>query len=654
MNKILIVEDEVVVARDIRQQLKLLNYDPVASTATGEEAVLLAERLRPDLVLMDIQLAGDMDGIIAAHTIRERFDIPVVFLTAFVGDQSVQRAKLAEPFGYIVKPLEECNLKITVSMALYKHQADKAAQKQLQQSNELLSLFMEHLPFLAYIKEVNSSESRVIKANKYFQNTIGITGSEIVGKTMAELFSTEFAAQITADDWAVVSGGRVLKRDEDLNGRNYATIKFPILQGGKNLLAGYTIDITERKRADAEKERLEAQNRQLQKSESLGRMAGAIAHHFNNQLQVVMMNLEIAMQGQSSGEFPTENLNGAMESARKAAEVSGLMLTYLGQTNCIQEPLDVSETCQQSLSLLRAIMPQGVILEAKLPSDGPTIKANANQLQQVLTNLVTNAWEAIDDGHGTIHLTVKMVPASNIPVANRFPIDWHPQDNAYACLEVADEGCGIADKAIETLFDPFYSSKFTGRGLGLSVVLGIVRAHHGIVTVESLTGRGSVFRVFLPISAEAVPRKSVPVVAQAPKRTGGGTVLVVDDETSVREVLKTVIEVIGFTVLCAKDGVEAMEVFRQHQDEICLVLCDLTMPRMDGWETLTALRLLAPGIPVILSSGYSEAQVMAGDHPELPQAFLSKPCRLVELREAFSRVLNRKAEGITNACSSKK
>jgi CheY-like chemotaxis protein len=115
-----------------------------------------------------------------------------------------------------------------------------------------------------------------------------------------------------------------------------------------------------------------------------------------------------------------------------------------------------------------------------------------------------------------------------------------------------------------------------------------------------------------------------------------------------------VIEVIGFTVLSAKDGVEAMEVFRQHQDEICLVLCDLTMPRMDGWETLTALRLLAPGIPVILSSGYSEAQVMAGDHPELPQAFLSKPCRLVELREAFSRVLNRKAEGITNACSSKK
>ena len=187
MNKILIVEDEVVVARDIRQQLKLLKYEPVASTTTGEEALLLAERLRPDLVLMDIQLAGNMDGIVAARTIRERFDIPVVFLTAFAGDETVQRAKIAEPFGYIVKPLEERDLRITIAIALCKHQADKAAQKQLQQSNELISLFMENLPFLAYIKEVNSVESRVINANNKFQDIIGIPGSEIVGKTMAEL-----------------------------------------------------------------------------------------------------------------------------------------------------------------------------------------------------------------------------------------------------------------------------------------------------------------------------------------------------------------------------------------------------------------------------------------------------------------------------------
>ena len=183
------------------------------------------------------------------------------------------------------------------------------------------------------------------------------------------------------------------------------------------------------------------------------------------------------------------------------------MLTYLGQTRAQHEPLDLSEVCRRSLPMLRAAMPKDVVLETDLPSPGPVISANANQMQQVLTNLVTNAWEAIGDGRGVIHLTVKTVSPADIPTAHRFPVDWQPQDHAYACLEVADTGSGIADKDIEKLFDPFFSSKFTGRGLGLSVVLGIVRAHGGAVTVESEPGRGSIFRVFLPVSAEEVLRQ---------------------------------------------------------------------------------------------------------------------------------------------------
>jgi signal transduction histidine kinase len=412
------------------------------------------------------------------------------------------------------------------------------------------------------------------------------------------------------------------------------------LPDGRRMAISMAMDITERKRTEVEKQKLEAQNSQLQKSESLGRMAGAIAHHFNNHLMAVMMNLEMATRGQTAGEVPTENLIGAMHSARKAAEVSSLMLTYLGQKQCILEPLDLSDACHQSLPMLRAAIPKDVVLDVDLPTPGPSIQANASQIQQVLTHLATNAWESSGGGQAVIRLAVKTVAATDISAVNRFPIDWQQQDSAYACLEVADTGSGIPLQDIQKLFEPFFSSKFTGRGLGLPVVLGIVRAHHGVVTVESKPGCGSVFRVFLPLSVEAVSQNPVPV-AQAPKLMGGGTVLVVDDETSVREVLKTVIEVIGFTVLAAKDGVEAVEVFRQHQDEIRLVLCDLTMPRMDGWETLAELRKLAPDIPVILSSGYSEAHVMEGNHPELPQAFLSKPCRLVELREAFALVLNR-------------
>jgi PAS domain S-box-containing protein len=409
------------------------------------------------------------------------------------------------------------------------------------------------------------------------------------------------------------------------------------------MMLGTHIDITQRKQAAEEREILDTRNRQLQKSESLGRMAGAIAHHFNNQLLGVMMNLDFARRCRCGDETQAEYLTEATRSARKAAEISSMMLTYLGQSFAKRKPMDLSDTCRQSLPMLRAVLPPSVALEANLPIPGPVISANKNQLQQVLASLITNASEAIGDGQGLIRLSVKTVSATAVPEANRFPIGLKIQDNVYGCLEVADSGCGIRSQDIENLFDPFFSSKFTGRGLGLAVVLGILQTHKGFVAVESDLGRGSVFRVFLPLSPEALLLENAPA-PQAPKPPEGGTVLVVDDEQSLRHVLITAIEGMGFKVLEAQDGVEAVEVFRLHQDQIRLVLCDLTMPRMDGWETLAALRKLAPGIPVILSSGYDEGQVMAASHPDRPQAFLSKPYEYGILMETIFQVLGKAAE----------
>jgi two-component system, cell cycle sensor histidine kinase and response regulator CckA len=397
-------------------------------------------------------------------------------------------------------------------------------------------------------------------------------------------------------------------------------------------------DITERKQAEADKEKLEAQNRQLQKAESLGRMAGAIAHHFNNQLGVVIGNLEMANEDLPQDARSVYSLTAAMQAAWKAAEVSGQMLTYLGETHGNSEPLDLSEVCRRGVPLLRAVIPGEVILETELPSPGPTINANANQIQQILTNLVTNAWEAVAEDGGTIRLRVKTVSPAEITIAHRYPIDWLPRDTAYACLEVTDAGSGIADKDIENIFDPFFSSKFTGRGLGLPVVLGIVKAHGGVVTVESRSGQGSIFRVFFPVSVEEV-RRQPDKALQTPKMEEGGTVLLVDDEETVRRMAAAMLKRLGFLVLEAKDGVEAVEVFRQRQGEIRFVLCDLTMPRLNGWETLTALRKLSPDVPVILTSGYDKAQAMAGDHPELPQVFLGKPYKLKGLADAISQAL---------------
>jgi CheY-like chemotaxis protein len=361
-----------------------------------------------------------------------------------------------------------------------------------------------------------------------------------------------------------------------------------------------------------------------------------------------LLNLEMATNCRHHRGEPGEGLVEAMQAARKAAEVSTLMLTYLGQSQASYEPLDLTEVCRRGLSALRAALPPGLVLQTELPAAGPTISANANQLQQILTILITNAAEASGGGQGGLRLSVKTVTAADIaaPTGSRFPVDWRPQDAAYACLEVADAGCGIVAQNIDKLFDPFFTTKFQGRGLGLSVVLGIMRAHNGAVAVESEPDRGSVFRVFFPVPAEAVAiRKRVPV-APLPRAVGGGTVLVVEDEPLSRKTLALVLQYFAFTVLEAEDGAAAVEIFSQHQDEIGCVVCDLTMPRMNGWETLTELRQLAPGLPVILVSGYDEAEVMSGDHPELPQAFLHKPYEVQVLIDAIHQLLPpRKASG---------
>lgn len=391
-------------------------------------------------------------------------------------------------------------------------------------------------------------------------------------------------------------------------------------------------DITERKLMELENAALEAENQQLKKSESLGRMAGAVAHHFNNQLQAVMSNLELIGERPKDVDL-SQYLTRAKQAIERAAEVSRQLLVYLGQTSREREPRFLSELCRGSLPIVQITLPETLAIEEDFPSPGPIICANTKQIQQVLTNLITNAWEAIDDTRGSIRLSLNTRPATDISIRHRFPIGWRPKWPDYACLEVADTGSGIAEADIEKLFDPFFSTKTSGRGLGLSSVLGIVRAHDGAITVESDHGQGSVFRIYFPVATEAVP--DVP----EKKIRDGITVLLVDDDEFLLLSTGALIKTMGLRLLTAKDGVEAVEVFRQHKDEISCVITDLTMPNMNGWETLTALRQLEPGLPVILASGYDKGQVMSGAHPDLPDAFLEKPYSLKQLRDAVGQIL---------------
>ena len=378
---------------------------------------------------------------------------------------------------------------------------------------------------------------------------------------------------------------------------------------------------------------MQEQLSQLQKAESLGRMAGAIAHHFNNQLSVVMGNLELVLGDLPDDADNRESLVQSFEAGRKATEVSQQMLRYLGHISGSQTAINLSEVCRQSLVLLESALPIGVTFNVDFPDAGPIVQADAGQIQQVLTHLVTNAQESLPDNQGIIGLIIQTVSHEDISTSNRFPLDWHPQDNPYACLEISDTGHGISREDIVKIFDPFYTTKFTGRGMGLPVTMGILKSHSGCITVDSAPETGTVIRVYLPVSTEKISVKQEKVTLPKGNVGNGGTVLLVEDDASVRSMTKKMIRRLGYKVIEAQDGVEAVRLFQEHQNEIDCVLSDLTMPRMNGWETLTALREKGTDVPVILASGYDETSVMAGDHPEFPQGFLNKPYSMAALKD---------------------
>lgn len=485
-----------------------------------------------------------------------------------------------------------------------------------------------------------SKQGVIVEANLTTATLLGMERSALAGKPFASLVLTE--------DQGVFHGNCALLGDQGAqhsreirmmrpDGTSFwANLQAKQAQSGECRIT--LNDISERKRVEANLARVEARLRHLQKDESLERMAAAIAHHFNNKLHAVIGNLELVTTDPACVVDSAAPLGEAMEAALQAAEMSALMLTFTGQTVGDLEPLDLSETCRRLLPLLRETLPTGMPLEADVPVRGPIVSAHEKQLPQLLINLVTNAGDAIGKGAGAVRLAVTTVSPADIPEAHRFPVEWEPTKTAYACLEVADTGRGMAAQDLERIFDPFFSNKELGRGLGLSVVLGIVRAHGAAISVESAPGRGSTFRVFLPLFlGEAAPPK------KAREWISGGTVLLVDDDDLVRSVTSAMLRGLGFSVLGAAGGSEAVAELGKHPAEIRLVLCDLSMRGMNGWETLTALRALVPGIPVILSSGYDRAQVMAGRHPELPQGFLRKPYRLEDLSAAIRLALGAKA-----------
>ncbi|NBB94909.1 MAG: response regulator [Planctomycetes bacterium] len=397
-------------------------------------------------------------------------------------------------------------------------------------------------------------------------------------------------------------------------------------------------DVTRLKMLEQKRRELEGRVLHAQKLESLGVMAGGIAHDFNNILTVTLGNLELLMGEIQGGTRIHQYTEDIYRSVLQAAELTGQMLAYSGRGVVSLCSLSLNTVVQEMHSLLEASISKQVSLQCRLDTALPPVKADAAQLRQVVLNLVINASEAMSEGGGPITVTTSVRHFSSQELAPLAAVTDLP-DGRYVVLEVADNGCGMDSATRAKVFEPFYTTKFTGRGLGLASVAGIIENHHGTVSVQSELGVGSVFSVILPVDVSPTPRPEPPAegVTRLPK--GGGTILVIDDEESVRKISTRFLEKAGFTVLAASAGEEGLEIFKVKHAEIRCVVLDVTMPGIGTKDIMVALRAIEPTIPVVLCSGYNKENLTRRFSEDDISCFVTKPFTMAALLSGVSSCL---------------
>jgi PAS domain S-box-containing protein len=398
----------------------------------------------------------------------------------------------------------------------------------------------------------------------------------------------------------------------------------------KDGLAVFGRDVTERKRING---RLQ----QTQKLESLGVLAGGIAHDFNNLLTGIMGNASIALDDLPSGIPVRSNLEAVVNASERAAALTRQLLAYAGKGRFVVERLNLSDLVREITSLLQTSIPKTVQLRLETQGGLPCIEGDAAQIQQLIMNLVINAAEAIEEGKTeTVRITTRLEQV------NQAYIDQMVAPNGissgrYVTLEVRDAGCGMDAATLSRIFDPFFTTKFTGRGLGLAAVMGIVRGHRGALHVDSAPGRGSSFKVLFPASEGPPARRERSTTGKS--LAGQGTILVIDDEDAVRQTAKSALESYGYNVVVAENGKEGVDLFHELNHKVAAVLLDMTMPVMSGEEALMGLKRVRRGVPVVLSSGYDEAEATRRFTGKGLAGFVQKPYTAAGLAEKMKIVL---------------
>ena len=507
----------------------------------------------------------------------------------------------------------------------------KQAEAALRESEERFRQMADSAPVLIWLSDTSG---RLTFCNKQVMIFTGRTEEQLASEGFLDLIHPGDAEASGSSTLAGVQGQRAFQiefrlRRADGEYRSMFTAGTPRFAGSRYL--GHitiTVDITELKRKH---EHVLA----MHKLESLGVLAGGVAHDFNNLLGGILASTELLMADRTEGApFDEEVLQRIRTAAIRGGEIVRQLMVFSGEEGQALEPVDLSRLISEMLQLLNVSISKRAVLKVNLSEQLPTVRANAAELRQVVLNLVTNASDALGDDEGVISVSVSRVRSGP---DYRAPNLSHGD---YVRLEVSDTGCGMTEEIQSRIFDPFFTSKFAGRGLGLAAVRGVIRSHGGTVNVVSAPGQGSSFEILLPCSGEPAGdwRDATAASTGVETTNFAGTILVVEDEDTLRLAVSKMLRKNGFTVLEAADGETGVDLLRASTREIDVALLDLTLPGMSSREVLNDLRRVHPKVKVIVTSAYNHDLAQTTIGGQHPWHYIRKPYQLSQLTSLLESV----------------
>ncbi|MDD2273495.1 MAG: response regulator [Desulfuromonadaceae bacterium] len=638
---ILVVEDDPSHAELIKRSLEdAVEEYRLEIVETITAAKIAVERFSPSIVLTDYRLPdGDGSELVA---MAAGF-LPVIIMTSHGSEKFAVEAMKIGAQDYIVKSPETfASLSRTIKYALMawalvlvRRQASDAA---LRAKKDWERTF-DAVPDMISIVDLNNT---ILRVNRAMADRCGLTPQEIVGRKCHEVVHGLENPPPNCPHARLVRDGLV--HNEEVHEKVFDAV-FDVTvsplnddDGLMSAVVHVMRDITGRKLAEKNLQNFERQFQQTQKLESLGVLAGGIAHDFNNILTIIIGHCFIIREDVDSGMSYKSHVEQIENSANRAADLCRQMLTYAGKEHLVQTQVNLWLLVDETVKMLKSALKKNVTIETDLKRDVPEIVGDNSQIRQVIMNLILNAGESIEDNNGTVKISLEKttVPAGQVEVdffGNSIP------PGSYASVKVVDNGCGMVEEVQKRIFEPFFTTKFTGRGLGMSTVLGIIRAHSGALQLFSEKGVGTTFNVYLPLLTVADAAETTSGIETAATGKKKYTIMLVDDEVALLTVGAALLEAMGFSVVTASNGSDAVEIYRQQQSGIDLVIMDLVMPGMGGVEAYRELRKIDSVVPVMICSGYgaeSVEDVITGDQRA---SFLHKPYNPAELRMELNRMV---------------